>query len=150
MKISFTEKSFDELEIYELYEILKLRTEVFVVEQNCPYQDEDDKDQSAIHIMGWDGKILVAYARIFPAGAYFRNASIGRVITKPGYRGTGLGHELMVASICAVNDKFSEYKIEISAQAHLEKFYERHLFEQVSGSYLEDGIPHIRMIRDLK
>lgn len=150
MEISFTQKSFGELETYELYEILKLRTEVFIVEQNCPYQDEDDKDQLAVHIMGWDGKILVAYARIFPAGVYFRNASISRVIIRPGYRGTGSGHELMDASIFALNDRFSEYEIEISAQAHLQRFYEHHLFSQVSEPYLEDGIPHIRMIRNLR
>lgn len=150
MKISFTEKSFDELEVYELYEILKLRTEVFVVEQNCPYQDEDDKDQLAIHIMGWDGNTLAAYARIFPAGVYFRNASISRVIIRLEYRGTGSGHKLMAASILALNDRFSEYGIEISAQAHLKSFYEHHLFRQVSEPYLEDGIPHIRMIRNSK
>src|SRR5690606_11024013 len=97
--------------------------------------------------MGWDGRTVAAYARIFPTGVYFRNACISRVITRPGYRGSGLGHTLMLASVQAVQDQFSEYKIEISAQAHLKKFYEQHLFRQVSEPYLEDGIPHIRMIR---
>ena len=138
-------KRFNELSLHELYSVLQLRAEVFVVEQNCVYQDIDGKDAKAIQVIGeMDGK-TVAYARLFRPKDYFEKASIGRVIVKPDYRHLKLGHELMRQSIQAVQQLFGETQITISAQLYLKKFYESHGFVQTSETYLEDDIPHIEM-----
>ncbi len=131
----------------ELYEILRLRTEVFVVEQNCVYQDIDNKDQKAIHILGYENKKLIAYARIFKAGDYFKRASIGRVLVVKEFRGLDYGFKLMETAIMAINVHYREFEIAVSAQEYLEKFYNRLGFIKIKGSYLEDGIPHIYMIK---
>jgi ElaA protein len=145
-KIEFKIKRFNELSLHELYYLLQLRSEVFVVEQNCVYQDIDGKDEKALHVIGEvEGKI-VAYSRLFKPNDYFENASIGRVIVKENYRALQLGHHLMNASITAIKDNFNETKITISAQLYLQKFYESHGFVKVSEVYLEDDIEHIRMI----
>jgi len=143
--INWKIKRFEALSLEELYAILQLRSEVFVVEQNCVYQDIDYKDQKAIHLFGeYDGQ-MVAYARLFKPIDYFENASIGRVIVKPSHRHLKLGHELMREAIQAVKTSFGESKITISAQLYLQKFYESHGFVATSDMYLEDDIPHIEM-----
>lgn len=140
-------KSFDELTNFELYAILRLRCEVFVVEQNCPYLDEDNKDQDSFHLMGWNGDLLAAYTRIIPAGITFNNASIGRVATSPQARGIGVGRQLMEVSIAKLYELFGLVDIEIGAQLYLKKFYESLGFKRTSEMYLEDGIEHIEMIK---
>ena len=143
--MNFIAKYFSELNTTELYEILQLRSEVFVVEQDCVYQDIDFKDQKALHIIGYKNNKIVAYTRIFKPGDYFDNASIGRVLVVASERKYGFGHELMKASITAIKKHFKVTKITVSAQKYLKKFYETHLFTQIGEEYLEDGIPHIRM-----
>jgi ElaA protein len=138
-------KRFEALSAQELYSLLQLRSEVFVVEQNCVYQDIDSKDQKAIHLYGEQDQKIVAYARLFKPNDYFENASIGRVIVKQDYRDLKLGHQLMQEAIKAINDSFGESQITISAQLYLKKFYESHGFFQTSEMYLEDDIPHIEM-----
>lgn len=140
-------KPFNELSAVELYQILQLRSEVFVVEQNCVYQDIDGKDFKAIHVIGeFEGEI-VAYCRIFDKGNYFDQASIGRVVVKENFRDRKWGHDLIKQAIVAVEKHFSTSQITISAQLYLKKFYESHGFVQTSEEYLEDGIPHIEMKR---
>lgn len=141
-------KRFNELCLAELYSVLQLRTEVFVVEQNCVYQDIDGKDQKAIHLIGEYDDETVAYARLFQPGDYFEQASIGRVIVKPSHRHLKMGHELMTEAIQAIEAEFGVTGITISAQLYLQKFYESHGFEKTSEMYLEDDIPHIEMKRN--
>lgn len=141
-------KTFDELSKKELYSLLQLRAEVFVVEQDCVYQDIDDKDQKALHVLGIKNNVLVAYTRIFKAGDYFKDASIGRVVVKKGERKYGFGKDIMVASIAAITNNFGSIKIHISAQKYLKKFYSGLGFKQLGAEYLEDGIPHVGMIRE--
>lgn len=140
-------KSFNELTIDELYSILKLRSEVFVVEQDCVYLDIDDKDQKALHVYIKKEDLVIGYTRLFNKGDYFDEASIGRVVTHQNYRKDGLGHVLMKDSIEAIKTNYKTSEITISAQKHLKRFYESHQFYQVGKEYLEDGIPHIRMER---
>lgn len=141
----FKIKRFNELSVPELYQILQLRSEVFVVEQNCVYQDIDGKDIKALHLLGsFDGNI-VAYVRLFAPGDYFDNASIGRVVISPKYRDRKWGHSLMTAAIEGINEHYNTSAITISAQLYLKKFYEGHGFVQDGEQYLEDDIPHIRM-----
>ena len=143
--MNFTAKYFTELNTTELYQILQLRSEVFVVEQDCVYQDIDFKDQKALHVIGYKNNKIVAYTRIFKPGDYFDNASIGRVLVVASERKYGFGHELMKASIKEIKKHFKVTKITVSAQKYLKIFYESHLFIQIGEEYLEDGIPHIRM-----
>ncbi|WP_299005030.1 GNAT family N-acetyltransferase [uncultured Tenacibaculum sp.] len=142
-----TVKKFQELTTSELYELLQLRSEVFVVEQDCVYQDIDGKDQNALHVIGVKEGKIVGYTRLFNNGEYFDTPSIGRVVVKENERKYGYGHDLMKASIKAIVDNYNETTITISAQTYLQKFYESHGFKQVGEGYLEDGIPHIRMVR---
>ncbi|MEE9408790.1 MAG: GNAT family N-acetyltransferase [Polaribacter sp.] len=143
--MNFITKSFSELNTTELYKILQLRSEIFVVEQNCVYQDLDFKDQKSLHIFGLKNDKIVAYTRIFKPGGYFKNSSIGRVVVATEERKYGFGHDLIKASIEAIKTHFKVTKITISAQVYLQKFYESHGFIKVGEDYLEDGIPHIRM-----
>lgn len=145
MNIQFKIKRFKELSTTELYEILKLRSEVFVVEQNCVYQDIDDKDSKAIHVLGYLDDDLAAYCRLFDAGHYFDESSIGRVVVSPKHRDKKLGHDLMNVAIEIIAKEYETTKITISAQQYLKKFYENHGFVQTSEMYLEDDIPHIQM-----
>lgn len=148
MSISWKIKSFDELSNAELYNILRLRAAVFVVEQNCPYLDLDGKDQLSFHLMGLNEKQeLIAYARLLPAGLAFDEVSIGRVLSSSTVRGSGAGMELMQTAIQLSQKKFGEGPIRIGAQLYLKKFYERLGFVQVSEVYLEDNIEHIEMLR---
>jgi len=142
--------SFDGLDIYSLYRILQLRTETFVVEQNGVYQDMDNKDFQAIHLQGFINEELVAYCRMFKSGDYFEEASIGRVIVSSPYQRKGYGHQLMDKSIEIMAKLLKENVITISAQAHLQVFYEAHGFKRVGDEYLEEGIPHVRMKREEK
>ena len=141
-------KSFEELNLHELYQLLRLRSEVFVVEQDCVYQDVDGKDEKALHVLGFEKDKLVAYTRIFPPGVYFSEAAIGRVVVDQKMRKNALGHEILKASIEAVEKRFNTRKIKLSAQTYLTKFYEQHGFHQTGEGYLEDGIPHIAMLKE--
>lgn len=139
-------KKFDELTPQELYAILQLRNEVFVVEQNCVFQDADNKDQRSYHLMGWQNEKLAAYTRLVPPGVAYDKPSIGRVVTSPSVRGSGAGKELMKISIEKTKQLFGDIPILIGAQLYLKKFYESLGFQQSSEIYLEDGIEHIEMI----
>lgn len=140
-------RSFQDLSPEELYEILSLRSEVFVVEQNCVYQDIDQKDQNALHVLGLKEGRILAYCRCFKPGDYFKEAAIGRVLVKKEERGSSFGHEILSASIKAVQEKYNVSEIKLSAQQYLTSFYEAHGFNQTGEPYLEDGIPHIAMIK---
>ena len=144
-----TTKTFSELETEELYQILRLRSEVFVVEQDCIYQDIDNKDQNAIHLYYVDNDEIVAYTRIFKAGDYYENPSIGRVVVSKKERGKDLGKKIMIDSIEYIKQNIKGEKIELSAQKYLDKFYKDLGFYKIEEDYLEDGIPHQRMIFDL-
>lgn len=137
--------SFQELSTREIYDILQLRSEVFVVEQDCVYQDIDGHDLEAFHLVFYKDEVLAAYSRILPANAYFDELSIGRVIVKSSFRGQKLGHQLMKESIDFALKEYSNQDIVISAQQYLIKFYESHAFKIAGEGYLEDGIPHIKM-----
>lgn len=141
-------KSFKELSVDELYDLLQLRSAIFVVEQNCVYQDLDGKDQKALHVLGYKKDKLVAYTRIFKPGDYFEFASIGRVIVAKNERQYKYGYDIMNASINAVSDYFKVTKIKLSAQCYLKKFYNNLGFFEVGEEYLEDDIPHICMIKN--
>lgn len=138
---------FVELSLEELYAIIRLRNEVFVVEQNCVFQDADNKDQFCHHLMAWDGNTLAAYARLVPPGVIYDEVSIGRVITSKPYRGAGTGRKLMHNAIVNSALIFGEKNIKIGAQLYLKKMYESFGFQQVGEAYIEDGIPHIYMYR---
>lgn len=141
-------KTFNQLSTQELYDMLQLRAEVFVVEQDCVYQDVDGKDQKAWHILGYKNNKLVAYTRVFKPGDYFKEASIGRVVVAENQRQHKYGYDIMEASIKAIKEIFNETTIKISAQCYLNKFYNNLGFKERGKSYLEDGIPHIAMIKN--
>ena len=139
-------KTFQELHTIELYDLLQLRSEVFVVEQNCVYQDLDGKDKSALHIIGYKKDKVVAYTRIFKPGDYFDHASIGRVVVEAKERTHKYGYDIMKASVDAIKLHYNTSTIKISAQTYLKRFYNSLEFYEVGEEYLEDGIPHIDMI----
>ncbi len=144
-------KKFDELTLDEFHNILQLRINVFVVEQNCPYPELDGKDRIAYHFFAFadDNPLqIITYTRIFKPGDYYKNAAIGRVVVHPDYRNEKLGHELIKRSINQIEDLFNTTKIKIGAQTYLKKFYEYHGFKKVGDSYIEDGIPHIYMLKN--
>ncbi|RIW14664.1 GNAT family N-acetyltransferase [Algoriphagus lacus] len=147
MTISHLVKAFHELTVDELYEILKLRSEVFVVEQNCVFQDMDDKDQKCYHLMVFSENGLVAYSRLVPAGLSYEEVAIGRVITAPSVRGTGLGKVLMELSILYCHQLLGTGPIRIGAQTYALGFYESLGFVAEGETYDEDGIEHIEMVR---
>ena len=143
-------KNFSELSTEEIYNILKLRSEVFVVEQNCVYQDIDEKDQKATHLFIEKNNEIIAYTRIFKKGDYYEeNPSIGRVVVSKKERGKKLGKEIMLNSIEFIKKELEGRKIELSAQKYLDKFYTDLDFYSEGEDYLEDGIPHQRMFYDL-
>jgi len=139
---------FTDFTVKELYEVLQLRSEVFVVEQDCVYQDIDFKDQKALHVLGYKNEKLVAYTRVFKRGDYFDEASIGRVVVQQNERKYGYGHDLIKESINVIETQLGTSTIHISAQTYLEKFYSTHGFAKTGEGYLEDGIPHIKMIKN--
>jgi ElaA protein len=140
-------KPFENLSVHELYAIIKLRNEVFVVEQNCVFQDADYKDQQCYHLSGTVNNELVAYARLVPAGISYPYISIGRVITSPAHRKAGFGKFLMTKAIEECERLFGRQSIQIGAQLYLKAFYEAFGFTAISEMYLEDDIPHIEMFR---
>jgi ElaA protein len=145
--INWKIKKFEELSNDELYQILWLRSKVFVVEQNCVYLDNDFKDQQSFHFCGWSSdNSLLAYLRILPPGLSYTEASIGRVLVNPDYRGKGYGLEMMRLAIIQTLESFGVDAIKIGAQCYLIKFYESLGFAICSDEFLEDGIPHIEMI----
>ena len=137
-------KKFDELTVAELYEILKIRAEVFVVEQNCVYQDLDDVDKEAYHVYLKDEEKIVAYLRVVDKGKRLDEVSVGRVISLK--RRCGVGSALMKAGIAVAKEKFHATKIKVGAQVYAKPFYEQAGFQQISEEYMEDGIPHIYML----
>lgn len=139
-------KHFKDLSVYELYDIIRLRNEVFVVEQNCVFQDADNKDQSCYHLCGWKENNLAAYVRLVPPGLAFDEPSIGRVVTSPAYRKEGIGRLLMQHAIKECLNIFGRQNIRIGAQLYLKRFYESLRFAQCSKMYLEDNIEHIEML----
>ena len=142
---------FSELGPHDLYAVVRLREEVFVVEQQCAYNDADGRDPQAWHLLGWSGeqsaRILVAYARIFEPGVRYAEGSIGRVVTAPQVRGTGLGKVLMAEALRRLEGLAPRQTIKIAAQRRLEKFYRDLGFRTVSAPYEEDGIIHVDMLR---
>jgi ElaA protein len=145
--INWVLKEFDKLEPGELYDVMQLRSEVFVVEQNCVYLDADGKDKECYHLMGFSGKELAAYTRLVPPGVIYPEVSIGRVVTSPRHRAKGFGKELMTRSINTCYELFGNVTIKIGAQFYLERFYGALGFNRSSGIYLEDGIEHIYMLK---
>lgn len=146
--MSFQVYTFAELTTHQLYDILSLRNEVFIVEQNCPYQDLDGKDTQALHVVLYQENKLCAYARLFDAGINFTNASIGRVLVAPMARKQGLGHQLIHTCIQEIETHFRTSKITIAAQFYLENFYAQHGFVSFGELFLEDNIPHIHMTKE--
>ena len=142
-------KIFSELTTEELYQILRLRSEVFVVEQDCIYQDLDNKDQKATHLYFKENDEILAYTRIFKAGYYYENPSIGRVVVSKKNRGKNVGKKIMIDSIEYIKQNMKGKRIELSAQKYLDKFYKDLGFYKTGEDYLEDGIPHQRMLFDL-
>ena len=142
---------FSELSPADLYAVVRLREEVFIVEQQCAYPDADGRDPQAWHLLGWsdreNGKTLVAYARIFEPGLRYTEGSIGRVVTAPEVRGTGLGKALMAEALRRLEGLAPGGTIKIAAQRRLEKFYLELGFRTVSAPYEEDGIIHVDMLR---
>ncbi|MEW4369360.1 GNAT family N-acetyltransferase [Paenibacillus kandeliae] len=139
-------KHFNELNTTELYCILKERTDIFVVEQNCPYPEVDGKDIHCYHLFKWEDEQIVAYARLLPPGIAYTQASIGRVIVKASHRGQGLAGDLFARAIHYIQQQLNETEIKIQAQEYLCTFYGSYGFEPISESYLEDGIPHVDML----
>jgi ElaA protein len=139
-------KKMEDLSVEELYCILRLRSEVFVVEQNCVYLDADGKDADSHHFCGWLNGELVAYCRILPQGLSYPQASIGRVLTNPSYRKLGFGKIMMEKAIVITYDLHQVSQIKIGAQEYLLRFYNELGFRSLGDSYMEDGIPHISMI----
>ncbi len=147
MSIDFKVKAFQELTLEELYDLLQLRQEIFIVEQNCPYQDADGKDLKSYHVLAYDRNKLVAYTRIVPPKiSYEKYASIGRVVCLKAYRSTGLGKKIMKISIDKCQVLYASFSIKISAQVYIEKFYKDLGFKATGEPYLEDDIPHQAMI----
>ena len=146
--VHWTIKHFDELTALEHHHIIALRTSIFVVEQNCPYQEVDHKDLHSYHVWGTlEGKV-VAVIRIVEPGISYPEISLGRVAVAMDYRGTNVGNDLMTVSIAFIEEKLGKQAIRISAQEHLQRFYHRFAFKTVSSMYLEDDIPHVEMLRD--
>jgi ElaA protein len=139
--------AFDDLRVAELYEVLRLRSEVFVVEQKCIYQDIDGMDRQAMHLLGVQDGELVAYARCFAPGVKFVEASIGRVLVQSSRRSAGLGHALMEQAVLAITQVWGPQAVRIGAQTQLAGFYVQHGFVDVDKPFMEDGIPHLEMLR---
>ncbi|QSW89333.1 GNAT family N-acetyltransferase [Flavobacterium endoglycinae] len=147
MTFSHIIRSFEELTNHEMYNMLRMRSEVFVVEQTCVYLDLDNKDQKSYHLLYYTDNELAGVTRLVPAGISYPEISIGRVVIAPSHRGLGLGVKLMEASIAGCEEKFGKADIRISAQYHLSKFYQSLGFVEQGEVYDEDGIPHIEMLR---
>jgi len=149
MTIEWRYKKFVQLTPYEVYDLLHLRSEVFVVEQNCVFLDTDSVDRRCFHLLGYSESKLIAYARIVPPGILYKEASIGRIVTSPSVRHKGVGKKLVEESIDRLYNSFGNVLIKIGAQFYLKKFYESWGFYQIGEVYLEDGIEHIHMVKDV-
>jgi ElaA protein len=149
MHLIFETLDFQDFTPQQLYAYLQLRSEVFVVEQNCVYQDLDGIDQLSKHVLVYQEEQLIACARIVPASVLYDTISIGRVIVAPGHRGKSLGHQLMTYCVEQIVSLFNTDKIILSAQAHLQGFYAQHGFNAIGEQYLEDGIPHVKMLKEI-
>ena len=145
--MEITVRTYNELTRDELYDILQLRSEVFVVEQDCVYQDIDGKDKKALHVIGKIDGNVVAYTRCFAPDIYFKEAAIGRVVVRADERKYGYGHHIMEASLSAITEHYKTNTVKLSAQTYLIDFYRAHDFKSTGEEYLEDGIPHIAMIK---
>jgi len=144
-------KKYNELTINEFHNILQLRINVFVVEQNCPYPELDGKDKIAYHFFAYaedNPSQILAYSRIFKPGDYYEKAAIGRVVVHPDFRNEKLGYQLIIKTIQQIKKVFKASAIKIGAQTYLKKFYESHGFVKIGKDYLEDGIPHIYMVKE--
>lgn len=145
--MNFEIKAFDSLSLHEFHDLVALRIQVFVIEQNCPYQDLDGKDKKSFHLIGRDKEgVIKVTARILPAGISYPEVAIGRVVVDPSERGTGAGHALMRSCMEFVENQFGKVPVRLSAQSHLEQFYMQHQFISTGKEYLEDGIPHVEML----
>ncbi len=147
MQLSWKVIPFDSLTRDQLYELMVLRQEIFIVEQDCPYLDADGKDQKSLHLMGYHEDKLAACARLVKPGVSYEEPSIGRIVTSAAFRGKGLGKELMRVALAEMERHFGPLPIRISGQLYLQKFYEGFGFAVVGEQYLEDNIPHIEMLR---
>jgi len=148
--ITYVTKAFEELSTQDYHDILHLRTAIFVVEQDCPYQEVDDKDPLSYHLFGKNKKgEVIAVTRIVPQGISYKEISIGRVAIKKEYRGKGLAHELIKETLNFIENKWGKQSIRISAQEHLKNYYTKHGFQQVGKMYLEDNIPHVEMLKEI-
>jgi ElaA protein len=145
--INWQWRAFDELSTRQLYALIAVREAVFIVEQNCAYQDADGLDAKAMHFIGWDQDTVATYLRVFAPGEKFAEASIGRVLTAATHRGLGLGKVAMRLAVQYIDEHHANASTRISAQAHLVRFYNEFGFSKVSDEYFEDGIPHIAMLR---
>jgi ElaA protein len=144
--MSWTLKRFDDLTNMELYIILKERTTVFVVEQNCPYPEVDGKDPLSYHLFKEENGEIIAYLRVLPAGVSYQEASIGRVLVKKEYRGRGIAEELLRRGLDFIHGELNENTVKIQAQEYLKKFYGSFGFKAITETYLEDNIPHVDML----
>ncbi|MDP6907903.1 MAG: GNAT family N-acetyltransferase [Flavobacteriales bacterium] len=147
MKLRWEWKSFGQLSSDQLYTILTVRQEVFVLEQSCLYLDADGKDRKSFHLMGYDGDALVAYARIVEPGISYPEVSIGRILSSQKVRGKGSGKELMHKALERIAKEYGDVPVRISAQSYLKDFYQQFGFEPTGKEYLEDEIPHMEMLR---
>lgn len=150
MKFEHQVKSFQELSLEEFHDIIALRIQIFIIEQNCPYQEVDGKDKLAHHLFFKNEMDeIIAVTRILPQGISYEEVAIGRVVVHEDYRGTGLGNQLMADSMNFVRDKYGEVPVRLSAQKHLENYYGNHGFKSTGKEYLEDGIPHVEMLYNI-
>lgn len=150
MKFEHQVKSFQELSLEEFHDIIALRIQIFIIEQNCPYQEVDGKDKLAHHLFFKNEMDeIIAVTRILPKGISYAEVAIGRVVVHEDYRGTGLGNQLMADSMNFVRDKYGEVPVRLSAQKHLENYYGNHGFKSTGKEYLEDGIPHVEMLYNI-
>ena len=150
MKFEHQVKSFLELSLEEFHDIIALRIQIFIIEQNCPYQEVDGKDKLAHHLFFKNEMDeIIAVTRILPQGISYEEVAIGRVVVHDEYRGTGLGNQLMADSMNFVRDKYGEVPVRLSAQKHLENYYGNHGFKSTGKEYLEDGIPHVEMLYNI-
>lgn len=148
-KITWTTKAFKDLTADEYFELLHLRVAVFVVEQDCPYQEVDEKDRQSFHLVGkTESGEVIAVTRILPQKVSYNEVSVGRVALKKEYRGKGIADTLMVESFQFIEKEFGKQPIRISAQEYLLNYYNKHGFKQVGEGYLEDDIPHVEMLKN--
>ena len=150
MKFEYQVKSFQELSLEEFHDIIALRIQIFIIEQNCPYQEVDGKDKLAHHLFSKNEMDeIIAVTRILPQGISYAEVAIGRVVVHEDYRGTGLGNQLMADSMNFVKDEYGKVPVRLSAQKHLENYYGNHGFKSTGKEYLEDGIPHVEMLYNI-